>query len=151
MQGTIEAIFIASKGGKPMKSVNTAEAVENKGLRGDRYMERTGYWTNVDECEVTLINAEDLDAIERDTGISVNKGEHRRNIIVRGLDVNQLLGQEFVIGDAVMVGVRPRPPCSYIESITEPGMTRALARVGGICASVRKAGTFGLSDTIVIV
>ena len=67
MTGTVEAVFIAGKGGDPMQQLEELEAVVDRGLRGDRYMERTGYWTDVDECQVTLIQGETLDRISEVT------------------------------------------------------------------------------------
>jgi MOSC domain-containing protein YiiM len=54
----------------------------------------------------------------------------------------------FQINGVVMAGVRPRPPCGYIQKLTEPGMTKALARCGGICASVIEAGVIKVGDPV---
>jgi MOSC domain-containing protein YiiM len=150
MQGIVEEIYIAPKGGAAMQQVNQAEALADCGLRHDRYCERTGYWTGVDECQVTLIEAEDLEASEQTTGIHVRNGEHRRNLITRHIRLKSLSGKQFQIGEAVLEYDRPRPPCSYVQSITEPGMTRALVGRGGICARVVKSGAFRAGDAIVI-
>ncbi len=146
MAGTIEAVFIAIAGGEAMQPVDEVLAVAGRGLDGDRYATRRGYWTDVDECQVTLIQAEDLDAI---AAVSVAHGEHRRNLVTRGVDLRGLAGWRFRIGEAVLRYDRPRPPCRYIEGLTEPGMTRALAaRRGGICARVVESGPIRVGDTI---
>ncbi|MBI2880221.1 MAG: MOSC domain-containing protein [Candidatus Tectomicrobia bacterium] len=150
MHGVVERIYIAPEGGVAMQAVEQVEAVARRGLRGDRYSERTGYWTSVDECEVTLIEAEDLEEIERTTGIRVGNGEHRRNLIVRGVRLARLAGRRFRVGEAVLEYDRPRPPCGYIQSITEPGMTRALLGRGGICARVVESGWIRAEDAVVI-
>ncbi|MEA2509654.1 MAG: hypothetical protein QOG21_1736, partial [Actinomycetota bacterium] len=55
----------------------------------------------------------------------------------------------FGIGEAVLEYDRPRPPCRYIQSVSEPGMTRALGRDrGGICARVVRSGTIRINDRI---
>jgi MOSC domain-containing protein YiiM len=151
MAGTIEKIFITAKGGEPMQALAEVEAVEGQGLRGDRYMERNGYWTAVDECQVTLIEGEDLDEITTTTDLRVLNGEHRRNLVTRGIDLINLLGQRFQIGEAVLEYDRPRPPCTYIQGLTgQPGLTRSLGRRGGICARVVKSGRIRLQDPIVV-
>ena len=61
--GTVERVFVAGGGGQPMRPVDEVQAVAGRGLDGDRYATRRGYWTDVDECQVTLIAGEDLDAI----------------------------------------------------------------------------------------
>lgn len=150
MQGIVETIYITPKGSVTMQEAEQVEALANGGLRGDRYFERTGYWTGVDECQVTLIEIEGLEAIEQSTGIHVSHGEHRRNLVTRHIRLESLRGKQFQIGEAILEYDRPRPPCSYIQSITEAGMTRALVGRGGICARVVKSGIIRAGDTIVI-
>ncbi|MGH8992615.1 MAG: MOSC domain-containing protein, partial [Acidimicrobiia bacterium] len=149
MTGRIESVFIAGSGGQPMRRVEEVLAVAGRGLEGDRYAARAGYWTDVDECQVTLIQAEDLDGIVAGGGPAVADGQHRRNLVTRGVDLRGLAGGRFRVGDAVLQYDRPRPPCRYIEGLTEPGMTRALAaRRGGICARVVESGLIRVGDTI---
>jgi MOSC domain-containing protein YiiM len=143
----VEQIYVVSRGGQPMQPVAEVEAVEGRGLAGDRYFMRTGYWTDDDECQVTLIEAEGLDEI-RGT-VQVSAGQHRRNIVTRGIDLQDLAGKTFSIGDAVLEYDRPRPPCRYIQSVSEAGMTKALGRDrGGICARVVTSGTIHVNDRI---
>jgi len=150
MQGIVEEIYISSQGGADMQRVDQIEAMADRGLLGDRYCERRGYWTGVDECQATLIEAEDLEEITKTTNIKIKNGEHRRNIITRDIRLSSLRGKKFQIGEAILEYDRPRPPCSYIQSITEPGMTRALARRGGICVRVAKSGLIRAGDAIVV-
>src|SRR5918998_4585945 len=155
MVGRVEEIYITPKGSAVMKRVEGVHAVEkrfaeNGGLEGDRYREGAGYWTPYgDVCEVTLIEREDLDEIENE-GLGVKNGEHRRNIITRGVDLESLRGCRFRIGEVVLEYDRPRPPCKHIQDMTEPGMTRALKRRGGICARVVEGGLIRSRDKISI-
>lgn len=147
--GRVDEIYITDRGGAPMVPVPEVRAIAARGLEGDRYMLRTGYWTGVDECQVTLIAGEALDEIDATTGISVGHGEHRRNIITRGVVLLDLAGRRFAVGDAILEYDRPRPPCRYIQSLTERGMTKALGRNrGGICARVVESGTIRRDDPI---
>ena len=150
MNEIVEKIFIASAGGTDMQAVDEVEAQAGCGLLGDRYCSRTGYWTGVDECQVTLIESEDLEQIRLQTGIRVENGEHRRNLVTRNVRLVELAGKRFRIGEAIFEFDRPRPPCKYIESITERGMTRVLLRNGGICVRVFQSGVIRTQDPIVI-
>ncbi len=155
MTGMVEEIYVARKGSVAMERVEEVRAVENGGLEGDRYKEGTGYWTPYgDVCEVTLIEGEDLDEIERETGLRVKNGEHRRNIVTRGIRLKSLRGGwfgsgRFRIGEAVLEYDRPRPPCKHIQDLTERGMTRALKGRGGICARVVEGGRIRVWDEFV--
>ena len=149
--GVVEAIFVTGRGSSPMQRVDEVLAVAGAGLSGDRYAERTGYWTGVDECQVTLIEAEALDAISASTDVRVTEGQHRRNVVVRGVELRGLAGATFTIAEARFSYDRPRPPCRYIESITQPGMTRALAaRRGGVCVKVIESGVIRVGDELVV-
>ncbi len=148
--GLVEEIYITNEGSAAMERVEEVRAVAG-GLEDDRYKEGTGYWTSYgDICEVTLIEAEDLDEIEQEAGLHVKNGEHRRNIVTRGVRLHDLNGSRFRVGEVVLEYDRPRPPCKHVQDVTEPGMTRALRRRrGGICARVIEGGFIRARDEIV--
>lgn len=137
----IEAIFIATKASEPMTRVSEILAITGRGLEGDRYATGTGYYCPSDVCEVTLIEGEVLDSIRTIHGIHIHNGEHRRNIVTRGLALRELAGKRMRIGDVLLEYDRPRPPCGYVERLTEKGMTRALGEGAGICVRVLSSGT----------
>ena len=149
MQGVVEAIYITERGSAPMRRVPEVVAVEDGGLEGDRYHLGTGYWTGYDRCPVTMIAVEDIEAIAAETEIAITSGQHRRNIITRGISLLDLAGKRFRVGEAVLAYQQPRPPCRYIQSITQPGMTKALGRNrGGICVTVVQGGVIRAGDEI---
>jgi MOSC domain-containing protein YiiM len=81
--------------------------------------------------------------------VSVKNGEHRRNVVTRGISLRALRrGERFRVGEAVFEDRGPRSVCRYIERLTEPGMTQALKGRGGICASVTEKGTVRVGDEI---
>lgn len=148
MDGRVDDLWIADSAGEPMRSVETVEAVTG-GLAGDRYQHGTGYYTPFDACEVTLVAGEALDAIRERAGIDLSGGEHRRNVVTRGVDLAELLDARFSIGDALLEGTRPRPPCRHVEEVAGlDGLMDALRDRGGICASVVEPGSFGVGDAV---
>jgi MOSC domain-containing protein YiiM len=149
MEGVVEGIFITGRGSAAMQRVEEVRTIEGCGIEGDRYCEGTGFWTRYgDVCQVTLIEGEDLDHIENELGIRVKDGQHRRNIITRGIRLTDLRRKRFRVGEAVLEYDRPRPPCRHVQDLSEPGMTRALRDRGGICARVVEAGRIRAQDTI---
>ena len=150
--GRVVDIFIARSGGQPVERVDEIKALKDRGLAGDRFVEGTSYWSGVDECQVTLISSEALEEIATSTEVSVMEGQHRRNIVTRGVDLLKLRGTRFRVGDALLEFDRPRPPCRYIQSVSEQGMTKALGRNrGGICARVIEGGIIRPGDPIEVV
>ena len=149
MKGVVEGIYVTTEGSAAMERVEEVTTIQGRGIEGDRYCEGTGFWTRYgDVCEVTLIEGEDLDYIQDELGIGVANGEHRRNIVTRGIKLRDLRRQKFRIGETVLRYDRPRPPCRHVQDLSEPGMTRALRNRGGICARVVKAGSIKAGDTI---
>jgi MOSC domain-containing protein YiiM len=150
MAGFVEGIFFAPEGGAEMKGLQVATALGGCGLEGDRYCAETGHWSRFGRvCEVTFIAAEDLDDIELETNVRVKNGEHRRNVVTRGISLKTLRrGVRFGVGEVVFEYRGPRSVCRYIERLTEPGMTQALKGRGGICARVIENGTIRVGDKI---
>ncbi len=148
MGGRVEEIFVTGEGSSAMESVQEVETVEGCGIRGDRYCEGTGFWTRYgDVCQVTLIEGEHLDEIEAQ-GLAIKSGQHRRNIVTRGVTLADLRGKRFRVGEVVLEYDRSRPPCKHVQDLSERGMTRALRNRGGICARVVRAGPIRPGDTI---
>jgi MOSC domain-containing protein YiiM len=150
LRGRVEQIFIAGQGGAPMEGLASVEALQGCGLRGDRYVNRTGHWSGVDECQVTLIEAEVLERIGQDAQIGLLEGQHRRNIVTRGVRLHQLLAKHFAIGGVIFEYAGPRPPCAHLQTLSEAGTARALfGQRGGIGARVLHSGLIQVGDEIV--
>lgn len=141
---------MCARAGAPMLSLESVEAEMDRGLQGDRYAAKTGFWRHTDACQVTMIAEEDLSRIQARTGIALLEGQHRRNLVLRGLSAADLEGRHFRVGEAVFVYERRRPPCAHLESLTEPGMAKALGRHAGLCARVLEGGRLTVGDDVVL-
>ena len=60
------------------------------------------------------------------------------------------MGRRFRFGEACFAYARPRPPCLYLQPVTEPGMAWALVGRGGIGARCFKSGTIRANDANVL-
>lgn len=154
--GHVEAICIAPEAGAEMERVGEVEAVAGRGLRGDRYFEEAGTWSNdpdVDDIprHLTLFEAETLEILARDEGLDLSITDHRRNVTTRDLPVGHLLDERFRIGDAVCEGVRLCEPCAYLESKTEDGVLSALVHRGGLNAAIVESGTVRVDDRVEVI
>ena len=103
-KGEVVSIHIAPGEGEPVVEVDEIRAIEGRGLEGDRYFIKSGKMSRRDDPgrEVTLIEAEAVEALARDYGVEFGPGESRRNIMVRGVPLNHLRGVEFQVGEAVL-------------------------------------------------
>lgn len=153
MAAHVETLYTAPEDSAPMVEHDGIRLVRG-GVVGDRYREGTGYYSPYDVCEVTFVDAGVLDDVRDDLGIDLTDGRHRRNVVVRGADLDDLLGATFRVGDgetgAVLRGTRPRPPCAHVEQVAgQDGVARALnGRRGGICADVVAPGRIAVGDGI---
>jgi MOSC domain-containing protein YiiM len=142
------AIYIAAQAGAPMQGRESARALPGLGLEGDRYAAGTGHWRATDGCQLTLIAAEHLARAQRRTGLRLEDGAHRRNLVVAGLSRTDLRHTQLRIGTVVLSWHRPRPPCGYLDQIAGPGMAKALGRQSGHCFQVVAGGHLQIGDRI---
>ncbi len=149
MTGRVEGIFITTAAGEPMIALQEARVIADAGLEGDRYLLGTGFYSDgKDGRQLTLIEAEDLEQLQREHGVTLTPIECRRNIITRGITLPDLIGKRFRIGEIECEGIRMCPPCNHLEDLTRPGMLRGLARSGGIRAHVLTDGVIRVGDEV---
>lgn len=144
-------IFISPAAGAAMQSLEAVQAVKARGLLGDRYFRETGHWQNIEACQVTLISERDIQRMIKRNKAQVDQGQHRRNLVVSGITMEQLENRCFRIGGAVFAWHRIRPPCAYIDSITEPGMSKTLGLHAGVCLYVLESGLIRVGDPLTLV
>lgn len=150
--GRVEGIFIAPAEGAPMAALDVAHVIAGRGLIGDRYFDGRGHYSQVPPLtgrRLTLIAAEGMEAMARETGIALRPDECRRNLVTRGVDLDALVGTRFRIGAIECYGERFCPPCGYLEELLDrPGLNRALTDRGGIRAEILLDGDIHLGDEI---
>ena len=149
-RGVVSALPIAQEAAGAMVSVSEIRAVPGQGLEGDRYFRKAGTYSTRPGTgrEVTLIEAEAVEAIAREAGIVLARGASRRNITTRGVPLNHLVGQRFRIGEVTLEGVRLCEPCAHLESLTQAGVRESLIHRGGLRARILTEGTLRVGDPV---
>ena len=151
-QGTVEGIHIAPRAEEPTHAVEAVNVVAGRGIEGDRYFrtEGSGTFHEPDKHgqDLTLIEAEAIEGLAADTGIELGPGEARRNVITRGVSLNDLVGRRFVVGEVEAVGNRLCDPCSHLQKLTRPGVLKGLANRGGLRADVVRGGAIRAGDEL---
>lgn len=147
--GTIRAIHVAAEQGAPMEPRESVRAVAGRGLEGDRYFDTEGTFADRAGSDLTLIEREALEAVERDYDIPLESGVHRRNFTTEGVTLNHLVGERFRIGELVCEGTERCEPCSYLEAHLErQGVREALVHRGGLRAQILEGGVVQVGDAI---
>jgi MOSC domain-containing protein YiiM len=133
-----------------MISLQEVQASEGRGLEGDRYATKLGTYSNEPGSgrELTLIEIEAIEALQRDYGIALQAGLCRRNLVTRGVYLNHLVGEQFSVGSVVLRGARLCDPCAHMEKLTIKGALRGLIHRGGLRAEIVKGGMIRVGDIV---
>ena len=149
--GTLAGIFIASSAEAPMVSVSEIRAIPGRGLEGDRYFNAAGTFSRGHEpdSEVTLIEAEALEAFEREHSLVLDPPDPRRNLVTRGVALNDLVGCEFTIGEVRVLGHGLCEPCRHLQKLTgQPAILKGLLHRGGLRAQILVEGILRVGDVV---
>ncbi len=148
-RGEVVSIHVAAAAKSPMASVREVRAVHGRGLEGDRYFKQTGTYSKpTPDCEVTLIEQETVQALEREHGVKLEPKDPRRNIVTRGVPLNHLVDRKFKIGSVTLHGIRLCEPCQHLASLTNPKVLPGLVHRGGLRAQILTDGIIRVGDTI---
>jgi len=126
----------------PSEALAPAEsvaAIAGKGLKGDRQFCEHG--ARPGEA-LTLIEAEALE----DVGLT--GAQSRRQVVVRGVRLNDLVGKRFLVGDVECLGVKLCEPCQHLQELTRPGIIKDLIHRAGLNADILTDGQISVGDQI---
>jgi MOSC domain-containing protein YiiM len=140
----VVAIHIAEKARQAMEEISIATLVADKGIEGDRYFGKKP------KLNVTLVQEEFLAEAADELGVSNRPGMSRRNITVRGVSLNDLIGKRFCLGAAELEGVSLCEPCRNMEKSIGSGAIAALSGRCGIRARVLRGGIIRPGDEVEI-
>lgn len=123
----VEAINIGPS--EALEPVGSVTAVAGKGLVGDRHFADNPAPGNA----LTLIEAEVL------ADVGLTGAQSRRQVVVRGVRLNDLIGKRFRVGDVECLGVEICEPCLHLQRMTRPGVIKDLIHRGGLNADILSA------------
>ena len=149
--GSVVALFIVDRRAATMKKVEQLNALAGQGIEGDRYFLGTGTYSKKPEPgrQVTLIESEVLESLKDRFGITVKPEESRRNVLTRGIEINDLVGTEFFVGTVRLRAHRITQPCLYLEKLLDqPGLYQELWDKGGISCEILSDGVIKEGDII---
>ena len=133
----VEAINIGTS--DALGPVRSARAIAGHGLEGDRHFFPDGAGSGE---ALTLIEAEALE----DVGLT--GAQSRRQVVVRDVRLNDLVGKRFRVGDVECLGVELCEPCRHLQKLTRPGIIKDLIHRGGLRADILSGGTISVGDKV---
>ncbi|HXG39654.1 MAG TPA: MOSC domain-containing protein [Candidatus Limnocylindrales bacterium] len=150
-RGRIEAIHVASAESEPVRGVGEVRALAGRGLEGDRYFNREGFWPDDGEVrDLTLVEAEEIERLAVEHGIALRPGETRRNLTTRGIRLGELVGRRLRVGEVVCEGARLCEPCAHLQTLVGKPILRPLVHRAGLRARILTDGVIRVGDPIVV-
>ena len=118
-------------------AVDSVECHAGRGLVGDRYYDFKPDFKG----QITLLNAEVVDALATHFGLeSLDATVLRRNVLVRGTPVEELVGKAFKLSGVVLEGVEEAAPCYWMDEAICEGACDWLEGRGGLRCKITKSG-----------
>jgi len=143
--GKIEAINISNVSEKNTFYVNQAYLEKGKGIVNDRYY---GNFKEKKE-QVTLISLEEINKFNRQINQNIEPKDFRRNIIVSGVDLNQLINKQIKINNITLKIHEICQPCKYLQDqLKIHSLVKILINKSGVRAEIITSGMLSVGDKI---
>tara|TARA_B100000029_G_scaffold508889_1_gene596805 strand:+ start:80 stop:598 length:519 start_codon:yes stop_codon:yes gene_type:complete len=143
--GKVVGIGIANTKGGCIQNVTNAEALKGKGIKNDRKFRLN----NEKECQITLIEIENINHFNNISETNIPPVEFRRNIITEGIKLNELVGKEFCIGNVKLKAHDLCRPCKYLQSkLGVNNFVKEFLLKGGIRCEILNNGKIVVGDII---
>ena len=138
-------IGIVSSNNRKINEVEMVEVVKNKGIVGDRHFKDF----NDPYCQISLIEAENIDYYNSKYGLNIDYVDFRRNIITKGIRLNDLVGKKLSIGDVVIEGIDLCRPCRHLtEMLNQDNILKEFLRRGGLRCQILTSSKIKVGDKI---
>ena len=136
---------IAAKNNQPIKEVNSIEVLANKGIVGDRHFNDLNDPYN----QLSLIESENIDEYNIKSGLDIPYINFRRNIITKGIQLNNLIGKKIQIGNVELEGVELCRPCRHLtEMLNQKNILKEFMRKGGLRCQILSSSKISIGDKI---
>ena len=139
---------ITDANNKKIKEVESIKAVSNKGVEGDRHYKEF----NDPYCQLSLIESENIDYYNLKYGLNISYVNFRRNIVTKGIKLNDLVGKKLLIGKAKVEGIDLCRPCRHLtEVLDQKNIIKEFLRKGGLRCQILSTESIYLGDDIKLI
>ena len=138
-------IGITDKNNKNINEVKSIEVLENKGVVGDRHFDEF----NDPYCQLSLIESENIDFYNSKYNLNIPYVDFRRNIITKGIRLNDLIGKKFLVGNVKVEGIDLCRPCRHLtEILNQENILKEFLRKGGLRCQILSSSIINVGDNI---
>ena len=130
-----------------IKNVDFIEVQKNKGIIGDRHYDEF----NDPYCQLSLIESENIDDYNIKHSLNIPHIDFRRNIITKGIKLNNLVGKKLQIGEVKVEVIDLCRPCKHLsEILNQDNIIKEFLRKGGLRCQILSSSRIFVGDQIKI-
>ena len=136
---------IANNNNQKIRQVNSIEVLANQGIIGDRHFKEF----NDPYSQLSLIESENIDYYNIKYGLNIPYIDFRRNIITKGIRLNDLIGKKFLIGKVELEGIDLCRPCRHLcELLDQDNIIKEFLRRGGLRCQILSSSSIEVGNKI---
>ena len=138
-------IGIAKNDNQKIDNVESIEVVKDKGIVGDRHFQEFNDPYN----QLSLIESENIDYYNNKYKLNIPYIDFRRNIVTKGIELNDLIGKKIQIGDVLIEGIDLCRPCRHLsEKLNQDNIIKEFLRRGGLSCRILSSSKININDEI---
>ncbi len=145
MKSKVYKIGIAENDNQKIDNVESIEVVKDKGIVGDRHFQEFNDPYN----QLSLIESENIDYYNNKYKLNIPYIDFRRNIVTKGIELNDLIGKKIQIGDVLIEGIDLCRPCRHLsEKLNQDNIIKEFLRRGGLRCRILSSSNININDEI---
>lgn len=122
------------------------ECLAGRGIREDRYFDHKEDYKG----QITFFDHVVYEAVKDRFNLpGLKPSAFRRNVIMKGVSLDELIGKRFVLQDIEFEGVEEAKPCYWMDEACAPGAEEFLRGSGGMRARILNGGTLSRGAGVV--
>jgi len=138
-------IGIVKNDDQRIKEVKQISLIAGKGILGDLHFQEY----NDARKQLTLIESENIDYYNKNFNLNISYLSFRRNIITKGIQLNELVGKKILIGKVELKGIDLCRPCKNLqEELRQNNIIKEFLRKGGLRCKIISNGIINVGDLI---
>ena len=136
---------ITNNNNQKIREVNSIEVLANQGIIGDRHFKEFNDPYN----QLSLIESENIDYYNIKYGLNIPYIDFRRNIITKGIRLNDLIGKKFLVGEVELEGIDLCRPCRHLcELLDQDNIIKEFLRRGGLRCQILSSSSIEIGNKI---
>ena len=139
---------ITENNNQKIKEVKTINVLANKGIIGDRHFQEINDPYN----QISLIESESIDNYNIKFGLNISYIDFRRNVITKGVRLNDLVGKKLKVGAVALLGIDLCRPCKHLsENLNQNNIIKEFLRNGGLRCQILSSAKINVGDQIQLI